>query len=588
MTSTFTQSSSFSNFGDIHHHVGEVDVDDSSAQTSSSLMHVLVDTATKTIVQSALAALLVSSLNIPTAAAITSTTSSEETEARISHLHVSAMYTQPSFHIAAGAHGGWVNDPCGLLYHNGVYHVFYQYSTAPSGNSPRRWAHAISDNLHTWKRLPDALWPTPGGHDSVGAWSGAAGVDATTNTPYMLFTGAAPWSATQKGGPDYDEPRQTQLVAWPTDGTLGNWITDHKPLASDPPAGGSAEQFRDPCSPYAVKNASDNLQRTLVGAQVEGNRFGAVVYASKDIARDQWQARETFFIDTFTPAADNLECPDLFEVENGIWVFKWSVQSNLKSKEQDMWIAGTLRDNGDGFDPLPGTSPMPVDLGTVYASRTMAANDSRRLLWGWSRERDQASAEDRRAWQGSLTVPRELTWDATRRMLLSFPAQELLALRGEVLGKIDVPRPAPAARRGAAVATLLAPRGAGAADFEILASAPPAALRGLAVGIRLLANSQVIAEVWLGARGLHIFGNDVPSPVGGVVPRSGASNASGRRALRILVDGTMIEAFADGGVSACTARVYTKVPASEWKAEVCVRGSAGRLKATAWAMEHGV
>ncbi|MGY0034744.1 glycoside hydrolase family 32 protein [Pedobacter sp. NJ-S-72] len=78
---------------------------------------------------------------------------------------------RPQIHFSPEAH--WMNDPNGMVYYNGKYHLFYQYY--PGGNEwgPMHWAHATSIDLVHWKRLPVALYP-----DNLGyIFSGSAVVD---------------------------------------------------------------------------------------------------------------------------------------------------------------------------------------------------------------------------------------------------------------------------------------------------------------------------------------------------------------------------------------------------------------------------
>ena len=67
----------------------------------------------------------------------------------------------------------WINDPNGLVFHEGVYHLFYQYHPASSEWGPMHWGHATSSDLVQWKEQPIALYP-----DSIGMiFSGSAVLD---------------------------------------------------------------------------------------------------------------------------------------------------------------------------------------------------------------------------------------------------------------------------------------------------------------------------------------------------------------------------------------------------------------------------
>jgi beta-fructofuranosidase len=79
------------------------------------------------------------------------------------------VVTRPAFHFTPRA--GWVNDPLGLTYHGGRYHLFYQFVPGQTVWSPQcRWGHAVSDDLLTWTELDVVLEP---GDGDGGCWSGA-------------------------------------------------------------------------------------------------------------------------------------------------------------------------------------------------------------------------------------------------------------------------------------------------------------------------------------------------------------------------------------------------------------------------------
>src|SRR5664279_3475301 len=85
---------------------------------------------------------------------------------------------RPQFHFSPEAH--WMNDPNGLVYFDGEYHLFYQYYPDSTVWGPMHWGHSVSTNLILWKHLPVALSP-----DSLGyIFSGSAVIDINNTTGF--------------------------------------------------------------------------------------------------------------------------------------------------------------------------------------------------------------------------------------------------------------------------------------------------------------------------------------------------------------------------------------------------------------------
>ena len=84
----------------------------------------------------------------------------------------------------------WMNDPNGPIFYRGRYHLFHQYNPQGAVWGNMRWAHATSPDMIHWQQEPIALYPTAGGPDRDGVFSGSAVLDH--GTPTVIYTGVAP------------------------------------------------------------------------------------------------------------------------------------------------------------------------------------------------------------------------------------------------------------------------------------------------------------------------------------------------------------------------------------------------------------
>ena len=131
---------------------------------------------------------------------------------------------------------GWINDPNGLVYFKGYYHIFYQH--APDyevpWQQPMHWGHARTKDFLTFEELPVALYPdTP--YDADGCWSGTAIVK--DDTLYLLYASVLKdeWGK---------HSCQTVSVAYSKDGIHFEKHAGNPVIDRFPPDGG--KDFRDP------------------------------------------------------------------------------------------------------------------------------------------------------------------------------------------------------------------------------------------------------------------------------------------------------------------------------------------------------
>ena len=465
------------------------------------------------------------------------------------------------FHLCAPA--GWVNDPNGLCQVGGTYHVFMQYSPDwPAAGAERGWGHFASRDLLSWDFLGWALRAdTP--FDSCGAYSGCAVAltdagaapgkkDATAPQPVRLYyTG----NVKEPGDHDYVRSgRGANVILVRTDaarlcepgqpGPKEVLLTN-----ADYPAFCSCH-VRDP----KVWREPDGSWRMILGARDLDDRGLVLVYASADGLA--WE-----LTGTIRPAGERdfgymWECPDRIELGGREWLGLCPQGMGDRS-----WANG-IRDQS-GYVPLPegarvGDAP-DVDVEgfrrwdagfDFYAPQTFVDEGGRTLLVGWMGlpEPPFECAPEGLGWAGCLTVPRELRAlpDGT---LAQLPARELEGLRGE-------------ARHLEAGAPLALPGRRADVLVEGIEGACELVLDD-ALALRVDRTGRVRLE-FLDAR------------VGAGRAVREAAGAGPVRDLRVLVDGSAVEVFADGGRTVLSTRWFPRAS----RLTIGLAGTVGT--ATAW------
>ncbi|WAU82884.1 glycoside hydrolase family 32 protein [Streptomyces sp. Qhu-G9] len=307
--------------------------------------------------------------------------------------------------------GNWINDPNGLVFHDGHYHVSYQYNPHGADHANMHWGHFRSPDLLSWEPLPIALSPTPGGVDADGCFSGNAVSDGDRMVAF--------YSAHRQERP------QHQPVTCATSHDGGRTFRPRgELLVPEPPEG--CTMFRDP---YVWRHGDG--WRMLVGAAFADGRGAALLYHSPDLETWTYQgpfdAREPEPVgSTGLHTGEGWECPQYLPAAHGPGAL---ILSAWNDDDSPRCVAALLgAENGDVFEAGP---PVLVDHGPdCYAPALLRAPGDRWLLWGWSGEaRDEAWAVAD-GWAGLLTLPREISVDGGGS-LRQQPASELLTLRGE-------------------------------------------------------------------------------------------------------------------------------------------------------------
>jgi len=332
---------------------------------------------------------------------------------------------RPNFHFTPKAN--WMNDPNGMFYLNGKYHLYFQYF--PDGNvwGPMHWGHAISENMITWEEQPIALYP-----DDLGLiFSGSAVVDKN-NTSGFGKDGISPIVAiytyhNMKGEKDGDIDFQTQAIAYSLDEGMTWTKHDKNPVISNP----GIKDFRDP------KVTWDDKTNKWIMALAAGDRV--MFYSSTNLKG--WNL-ESEFGKAIGQHGGLWECPDLFPIKiNGTDKTKWVLIVSINPAAPNGG-SGTQYFIGD-FDGNKFT--LDVDFNTQlqtqkaawldfgrdnYAGVTWSnipKEDGRKLFIGWMSNWEYARDVPTETWRSAMTVSRELKLKkmGDKYVLVSNPITEL-------------------------------------------------------------------------------------------------------------------------------------------------------------------
>lgn len=314
---------------------------------------------------------------------------------------------RPVYHFAP--QWGWMNDPNGMVYKDGEYHLFYQYNPYGSRWGNMNWGHAISRDLVSWEHMPVAISP-----DGLGTiFSGSAVVDKDNTAGFGA--GAIVAFYTQASA------RQMQSIAYSTD----NGRT-FKKYAGNPVLTGDVADFRDPKVSWH-EGTHKWILTLAVGQEI---RF----YSSPNLK--DW-TYESNFGEGQGNHGGVWECPDLFELPvAGTSQKKWVLIVNINpggpfGGSATQYFVGSF--DGHKFVNESPKATKWMDFGKDhYATVTWSnAPQNRVIALAWMSNWQYANEVPTMQYRSSNSVPRDLRLFVKdgETYLQSAPSPELLALR---------------------------------------------------------------------------------------------------------------------------------------------------------------
>ncbi|HVE60894.1 MAG TPA: glycoside hydrolase family 32 protein [Chitinophagaceae bacterium] len=312
----------------------------------------------------------------------------------------------------------WMNDPNGMVYYKGVYHLFFQYYPDSTVWGPMHWGHAISKDLIHWSEQPIALYP-----DSLGyIFSGSAVVDVN-NTSGFGKNGKVPLVAIfthhdPKGERASRSDFQYQSIAYSLDEGKTWTKYEGNPVVKNP----GIRDFRDP----KVIWFEGGKKWIMTLATKDRVTF----YSSKNLK--DW-TKESEFGEKVGAQGGVWECPDLFPLKhNGQthWVLLVSINPGAPNGGSGtQYFVGQF--NGKEFTPYQ-TKTKWIDYGTDnYAGITWSNTGNRKIFLGWMSNWQYATKVPTDKWRSAMTVPRDLALRmiGEEYMLVSHPITELNSIK---------------------------------------------------------------------------------------------------------------------------------------------------------------
>lgn len=450
---------------------------------------------------------------------------------------------RPQFHFSPPSM--WMNDPNGMVYHEGEYHLFYQYNPDTTVWGPMHWGHAISKDMVHWEHLPIALYP-----DSLGTiFSGSAVIDrentsglGTADNPPMVAIFTYHNAARERAGAN---DFQSQGIAFSLDNGRSWAKYKDNPVLPNP----DIRDFRDP----KVMWYEEGQKWIMTLAVADHISF----YSSPDLKK--WTF-ESDFGQNVGAHGGVWECPDLFKMtgsEEERWVLLVSINPGAPNGGSGtQYFIGQF--DGTEFIPDEDFVAASADKGIWldygrdnYAGVTWSnvpREDGRRLFMGWMSNWAYANVVPTEKWRSAMTVARKLTLAETEAGLrvLSSPVKELERIRA---GSYTIP---PKSIEGAVMLSKNAPFQTPTFELDLeleqnkgftieLSNAKD---QKVSIGWEPVKNQYFINRT---AAGSHTFSDDFA----GVhyAPRISSDSTF---SLKLLVDVASVEFFADAGKTVMT------------------------------------
>ena len=418
----------------------------------------------------------------------------------------------------------WINDPCGMLQHQGVYHLYYQYNPHGDQWGDIHWGHATSADMVNWKEQEIALRPDAANGEE----------HCFTGCGYHLPDGRAAFYYTSIG-PGRDPE---QWLALPADETLNKLVQTREGAMTMSMHGMAFKDWRDPCVlPYK----DGYLMVTCSHLGKDGG--AALLYTSEDGVHFTYHSVLANGEDREELA---WECTNLLKVGEK-YVLLYSPY------REPLYIVGTLTEDLRFIPEGRGAVDMSGHEG-FYAPQTFEDEQGRQVIIGWMTDMSRGEWEGIKGWSGCMSLPREVYLENGAFKMRVLPEVEKLVASSEK-GEL----PVKACRAGD--------------QYRLIVDAQLAADGCIACDVLATPDGEEKTTVYLYGNGRLVldrtFASKHPAHKGMLERR--ISMPGGKAHLEIYVDHSVIEIA--GNDEWISSRVY---PSREDALEMSVRVTGGK------------
>lgn len=426
----------------------------------------------------------------------------------------------PKYHLAAPI--GWINDPNGFCFFKGKYHMFYQYHPYSPDWGPMHWGHASSADLVHWENEPIAIAPDKD-YDNGGCFSGSA--IEKDGKLYLMYTGHVPVG---------DYHHETQCLAFSKDGITfekfsGNPIIDAPKLDEV-----NYDDFRDPKIWQHGKK-----YYCVIGSKTPDERGQVLLFQFADLKG--WEFKSVAFRDN-EYRKTMYECPNLAEFDDGaVMILSVIVFKDGYNEYLPQYSAGKFNYTTGKFY---GEELKMLDYGSsFYAPQIMTAPDGRVIMMGWLNMWNVDMPERADGWAGMMTIPREIIFEGDK--IRTVPVKELEKLRGEGSTHINL-----------SLAQTTELDGVKGDTGELLVEVNLKNQPDFAIELRADEDEKTVLSYNADDNKLILDRNQ--SGEGPKDIREAVLQKSDKLKLRIFLDKSSVEIFANDGEAVFTSRIYPR------------------------------